>query len=106
MSTGRSLMGMMVACAVFGAGAAVARGQEAWITEPPAPTAPSEAQDLLPLASVLDRIMPGIEGEVGASRLIKDHGTWVYVIGFFDENGKPQELRVDAITAQILGIRQ
>lgn len=65
-----------------------------------------EVQDLLPLASILDRIMPAIEGEIGASRLIKDHGVWVYVIGFFDENGKPQELRVDATTAQILSVRQ
>jgi len=64
-----------------------------------------EVREVMPLAAVLDRIMPAIEGELGASRLIKDHGVWVYVIGVFDENGKPQELRVDAETAQILGIK-
>lgn len=65
-----------------------------------------EGQEVMPLSAVLDRIMPAIEGELGPARLIKDHGAWVYVIGFFDENGKPQELRVDATTAQILGVRQ
>ena len=95
-------MGAMMSAAILGTGGAVAWGQEAWITEP----VPPEVQDPMPLASILDRIMPAIEGELGPSRLIKDHGAWVYVIGFFDENGKPQELRVDAITAQILGVRQ
>jgi len=96
-------MGVILACGLLGPGSAVARGQEAWITEP---AAPIEAREPLPLAAILDRIMPAIEGELGASRLIKDHGMWVYVIGVFDENGRPQELRVDALTAQILGIRQ
>lgn len=96
-------MGVILACGLLGAGSAVARGQEAWII---APAAPTEAGEPLPLAAILDRIMPAIEGELGASRLIKDHGMWVYVIGIFDENGRPQELRVDALTVQILGVRQ
>lgn len=61
--------------------------------------------EVLPLADVIERIMPAIEGELGASRLVKDGGRWVYVIGVFDAEGKPQEMRVDAATAIILAVR-
>lgn len=61
--------------------------------------------DVLPLADVIERIMPAIEGELGASRLVKDGGRWVYVIGVFDAEGKQQEMRVDAATAIILAVR-
>lgn len=97
MSAGRIWFGVAAIAAVLGLGTP-ARADET--------AALPEGQDVMPLSAVLDRIMPAIEGELGASRLIKDHGAWVYVIGFFDEDGKPQELRVDATTAQILGVRQ
>ena len=64
-----------------------------------------EGQDVMPLATVLDRVMPVIEGEVGNSKLIKNGGVWIYVISFFDENGARRELKVDATTAAILGIK-
>ncbi len=69
------------------------------------PAALPEAGGVMPLAAVLDRVMPVIEGEVGDSKLVKDGGVWVYVISFFDETGARRELRVDATTAAILGIK-
>ena len=61
--------------------------------------------EVLPLAEVIERIMPAIEGELGQSRLIKESGRWVYVIGVFGAEGKPQEMHVDAASAIILAVR-
>lgn len=61
--------------------------------------------EVLPLAEVIERIMPAIEGELGASRLVKEGGRWVYVIGVFDAEGRPQEMHVDAASAIILAVR-
>ena len=63
-----------------------------------------DAGGVMPLATVLDRVMPVIEGEVGGSKLVKEGGVWIYVISFFDEDGVRRELKVDATTAAILGI--
>lgn len=64
-----------------------------------------EGSDVLPLSEVLDRIMPAIDGEIAETRLRKDGGLWIYVIAFFDEDGKRQELRVNAMTGEILAAK-
>lgn len=87
-------IGWMVAAALLLA--APARADE---------TAALPEAEILPLAEVIDRIMPAIAGELGPSRLVKDGGRWVYVIGVFDADGQPQEMRVDAASGIILAVR-
>ncbi len=86
---------------VLGAAGMLLAGGAAYAQE----TAALPEGDVLPLAEVIEKIMPAVEGELGASRLTKSGAQWVYVIGFFDENGNAQEMRVDAATAQILSIK-
>ncbi len=88
-------------CRVFAGAFAALAASSAFADET---AALPEGHDVMPLAAVLDRVMPVIEGEIDATRLVKEGGAWVYVISFFDEDGARRELKVNAVTAAILGI--
>jgi hypothetical protein len=87
-------------CRVFaGAFAALARRRRLATKPPPCRGARRDAAG--------GGARPGDAGDRGRNRhprLVKEGGAWVYVISFFDEDGARRELKVNAVTAAILGI--
>lgn len=65
-----------------------------------------QAGEVLPLATVLERLQRTHPGQVLELELEREHERWVYDIKLLQPNGQLVKLRVDARTAQVLEARQ
>ena len=61
-----------------------------------------ERGEVLPLATILERLAPVIEGDIVELELERDDGRWVYEISYIDRQGRLIELEVDATEGRVL----
>jgi uncharacterized membrane protein YkoI len=61
-----------------------------------------ERGEVLPLATLLERLQTVIDGEVIATEFDRDDGRWIYEIEYIDRDGRVVELEVDAADGRIL----
>ncbi len=61
-----------------------------------------ERGELLPLATLLERLAPVIDGDVIELELEREKGGWVYEISYVDARGRLVELEVDAADGTVL----
>lgn len=57
---------------------------------------------ILPLATLLERLRPTIGDHILEVEFEQDDNRWIYEIYFLGENGRRNEVYVDAVTGQIL----
>ena len=65
-----------------------------------------QAGEVLPLASVLQRIAPSHPGDVLEVELEREHGRWVYELKLLQRGGALVKLAVDARTGEVLKARE
>ncbi len=58
--------------------------------------------EVLPLATILERLEDVIDGEIIAAEFDRDDGLWLYEIEYIDRNGRVIELVVDAADGRVL----
>lgn len=61
-----------------------------------------ERGELLPLASLLERLAPVINGDIIELELEREKGGWVYEITYVDGRGRLIELEVDAADGTVM----
>jgi uncharacterized membrane protein YkoI len=61
-----------------------------------------ERGEVLPLATILERLEAVIDGEIIAAEFDRDDGRWLYEIEYIDRNGRIIELVVDAADGRVL----
>lgn len=61
-----------------------------------------ERGEVLPLATILERLEAVIDGEIIAAEFDRDDGRWLYEIEYIDQNGRIVELVVDAADGRVL----
>jgi uncharacterized membrane protein YkoI len=64
-----------------------------------------ERGDLMPLEFVLAAVHKSVSGEVAGVELEHEHGTWLYEIAMILPGGMLTEVKVDARTGRIIGIK-
>jgi uncharacterized membrane protein YkoI len=58
--------------------------------------------EVLPLATILERLASVIDGEIIAAEFDRDDGLWLYEIEYIDQDGRVVELVVNAADARVL----
>ena len=58
--------------------------------------------EVLPLATILERLEGVIDGEIIAAEFDRDDGLWLYEIEYIDQDGRVVELVVNAADARVL----
>lgn len=58
---------------------------------------------VMPLADILDKIKPQIDGRIAGIEFGMDHDAAIYEIYWIDRDGRRRETHVDGHTAKILG---
>jgi uncharacterized membrane protein YkoI len=61
-----------------------------------------QAGEVLPLATVLQRVAQGHPGDVLEVKLEREHGRWVYELKLLQRGGALLKLQVDARTGEVL----
>jgi uncharacterized membrane protein YkoI len=61
-----------------------------------------ERGEVLPLATLLERLEGVIDGDIIATDFERDDGRWIYEIEYIDRNGRVVELEVDAADGSVL----
>lgn len=61
-----------------------------------------ERGEVLPLATILERLAPVIGSDVVETEFERDDGSWLYEISYIDARGRLVEIEVDAGDATIL----
>ena len=61
-----------------------------------------ERGEVLPLATILERLEDVIDGEIIAAEFDRDDGRWLYEIEYIDQSGRIVELEVDAADGRVL----
>lgn len=61
-----------------------------------------ERGEVLPLATILERLAPTIGRDVIETEFEREDGRWVYEITYIDAHGRRVELEVDARDATII----
>jgi uncharacterized membrane protein YkoI len=61
-----------------------------------------ERGEVLPLATILQRLEGVIDGDVIATEFDRDDGRWIYEIEYIDRDGRVVELEVDAADGSVL----
>lgn len=61
-----------------------------------------ERGELLPLATLLERLAPVIDGDIIELELEREKRRWVYEISYIDARGRLIELEVDAADGTVL----
>jgi uncharacterized membrane protein YkoI len=65
-----------------------------------------QAGEVLPLATVLQRVAQSHPGDVLEVELERDHGRWVYELRLLQPGGALLKLEVDARTGEVLQARE
>jgi len=65
-----------------------------------------EAGQVLPLATLLERLRRTHPGQVLELELERDDGRWIYEVKLLQANGQLLKLDIDAATAQVLQVRR
>lgn len=61
-----------------------------------------ERGEVLPLATLLERLAGVIDGDIIATEFERDDGRWIYEIEYIDRDGRVIELEVDAADGTVL----
>jgi hypothetical protein len=65
-----------------------------------------QAGEVLPLATLLERVQRRHPGQVLEVELERDDGRWIYELKLLQPGGQLLKLEVDAATAQVLQVRR
>lgn len=65
-----------------------------------------QAGEVLPLATLLERVQRRHPGQVLEVELERDHGRWIYELKLLQPGGQLLKLEVDAATAQVLQVQR
>ncbi|MDO9092129.1 MAG: PepSY domain-containing protein [Rubrivivax sp.] len=65
-----------------------------------------QAGEVLPLATLLERLQRTHPGQVLELELERDNGRWIYEVKLLQANGQLMKLELDASTAQVLQVKR